>query len=218
MKVILVLLAVLALIASIFWGFKSEFTTESVVSSITSLSALVALIAYQRNHSPKAKSKINQEVSVNLNFNETKEKLEEKSENPTERDIKIDSMKPKLNILFIDDDKNFQVVKILKDNGWIRTKSVVDIKGMDVPIVRNADIYFVDINGVGSLLQCENEGLDLALMLTQKYPRKKVVIYSANKKNNVFHEAWDKCDKLEKNALPYQFQNIVEEYSLSNYP
>jgi hypothetical protein len=52
-------------------------------------------------------------------------------------------------------------------------------------------------------------------MLKQKYPNKKVVIYSANKNSNSFHKAWDECDfKLEKNALPYQFQNLVEQYSL----
>ncbi|HMO41472.1 MAG TPA: hypothetical protein PKC76_19065 [Saprospiraceae bacterium] len=80
------------------------------------------------------------------------------------------------------------------------------------------DIYFVDINGVGKLLNCKNEGLDLALMLKQRYPDKKVVIYSANSKNNVFHEAWDKCDsKIEKNALPYQFQSLVEQYSVEKY-
>jgi len=73
----------------------------------------------------------------------------------------------------------------------------------------------VDINGVGKLLGCEYEGLDIALMLKQKYPKKKTVIYSANKNNNAFHKAWDLCDyKLEKNALPYQFQGLVEQYSI----
>jgi hypothetical protein len=60
--------------------------------------------------------------------------------------------------------------------------------------------------------------LDLALMLKDKYPQKKVVIYSANKKTNAFHEAFDKCDfRLEKNALPNQFQNLVEKYSIEFY-
>ena len=67
------------------------------------------------------------------------------------------------------------------------------------------------------LINCEHEGLDIALMLKQKYPNKKVVIYSANKNNN-FHPAWDQCDfKLEKNALAYQFQSLVEQYSLELY-
>lgn len=131
------------------------------------------------------------------------------------REALIDSLKSKVKILFIDDDKKFNVVKILKDSGYKNTTSVVDIKNLDEPIVKEANIYFIDINGVGKLLKCENEGLDLALMLKQKYPNKKIVIYSANKVNNAFHEAWDKCDfKLEKNALPYQFQLLVEKYTL----
>lgn len=95
------------------------------------------------------------------------------------------------------------------------TKSVVDIKTIDTPNVKENDIYFVDINGVGKLLNLEYGGLDLALMLKQRFPQKKVVIYSANKTSYSFHEAWEKVDfKLEKNALPYQFQNLVEQYSL----
>jgi hypothetical protein len=87
-----------------------------------------------------------------------------------------------------------------------------------VPNIQNADIIFVDINGVGKLLGLEHEGLDLALMLKQKYNKKKVVIYSANKYSNSFHQAWDVIDsRLEKNALPYQFQNLVENYSLEFY-
>ena len=123
----------------------------------------------------------------------------------------------RVKILFIDDDTKFNIVKILKDSKWKNTKSVVDIKSLDIPIVSEADIFFVDVNGVGKLLNCEHEGLDLALMLKQKYPNKKIVIYSANKNNN-FHQAWDQCDfKLEKNALAYQFQSLVEQYSLELY-
>lgn len=134
------------------------------------------------------------------------------------REFRIDALKSKVKILFIDDDNKFNVVKILKDSGWKNTNFVVDLKSIDNPMVRETDIFFVDINGVGKLLSCPHEGLDIALMLKQKYPNKKVVIYSANKNNNAFHQAWDKCDfKLEKNALPYQFQSLVEQYSLDLY-
>lgn len=157
--------------------------------------------------------------TVNLHVGKIDESIP-KAVQPTEiinipREALIDSLKSQVKILFIDDDKKFNVVKILKDSGYKNTTSVVDIKNLDEPLVKEANIYFIDINGVGKLLKCENEGLDLALMLKQKYPTKKIVIYSANKINNAFHEAWDKCDfKLEKNALPYQFQLLVEKYTL----
>jgi hypothetical protein len=112
--------------------------------------------------------------------------------------------------LFIDDDKKFSYVQNLKDGGWKLTKTIADIKNVDVPAVKKSHIFFVDINGVGKLLNLEHEGLDLALMLKQRYPDKKVIIYSANKNSNAFHQAWNICDyRLEKNALPYQFQSLV---------
>ncbi|SHG32869.1 hypothetical protein SAMN05443549_103275 [Flavobacterium fluvii] len=151
----------------------------------------------------------------NMEHNNTKESTSK--DNSFNREAKIDSLKSKVKILFIDDDKKFNIVKILKDSKWKNTKSVVDIKSIDIPSVKEADILFVDVNGVGKLLKCEHEGLDIALMLKQKYPNKKIVIYSANKNNN-FHSAWDVCDfKLEKNALSYQFLSLVEQYSLELY-
>lgn len=133
------------------------------------------------------------------------------------RESKIDALKNRYRILFIDDDKNFNIVKILKASGWKHTTAVQDLKSLDSESVRTSDIFFVDINGVGKLLNCQFEGLDLALMLKQRYPDKIVGIYSANRNNNAFHDAWDTCDfKLEKNALPYQFQSLVEKYSLDS--
>ena len=134
------------------------------------------------------------------------------------RDEVIEIMKGRVQILFIDDDKKFNVVQNLKDGGWKLTKTVEDIKNVDVPIVKKSHILFVDINGVGKLLNLEYEGLDLALMLKQKYADKRIIIYSANKNSNSFHEAWTVCDfRLEKNALPYQFQSLVESYSIELY-
>jgi hypothetical protein len=157
-------------------------------------------------------------INVNVGKMENSDGIENQSKyDSSNREAKIESLKSKVRILFIDDDTKFNIVKILKDSRWKHTKSVVDIKSLDIPIVKDADIFFVDVNGIGKLLNCEHEGLDIALMLKQKYPNKKVVIYSANKNNN-FHPAWDQCDfKLEKNALAYQFQSLVEQYSLELY-
>jgi len=174
--------------------------------------------SFVSNISPTINPVNNINVNVNTDNQEKKKEPENPANSSISRELKIDSLKHKVKILFIDDDKKFNVVKILKDGGWKNTYSVVDIKSVDIPIVKESDIYFVDINGVGKLLGCENEGLDIALMLKQKYPNKKIVIYSASKKTNSFHEAWDKCDfKLEKNALSYQFQSLVEKYSLELY-
>lgn len=159
-------------------------------------------------------------VNINLGNMENKNQSNENdSEKNTEnREALIDSLKPKIKILFIDDDKKFNIVKIFKDSKWKNTNSTTDIKSVDEPKVKEADIIFVDINGVGKLLECKDEGLDIALMLKQKYPNKKIIIYSANKNNDNFHPAWDLCDfKLEKNALSYQYLSLVEQFSIELY-
>ncbi|PKB17237.1 transcriptional regulator [Flavobacterium sp. 5] len=168
--------------------------------------------------SPQISPQINPVNSLTVNFTEGSSKFIENTsvnDNHKDREFKVDAQKSKFTILFIDDDKNFNIVKILKDSGWKNTSSVTDIKNLDIQAVKDADLFFIDINGVGKLMNCEFEGLDLALMLKQKYSNKKVVIYSANKNFNAFHSAWDICDfKLEKNALPLQFISLVEKFSL----
>lgn len=48
--------------------------------------------------------------------------------------------------------------------------------------------------------------------LKNKYPQKKVVIYSAETKGERFHDALRVADSfLAKDAEPYQFQQLVEE-------
>lgn len=123
--------------------------------------------------------------------------------------------KSKTKILFIDDDMKFRVVKILSSSGWINTSIIKDAKTLEEPNIIDAHILFVDIQGVGAAMGFDSEGLGLALALKEKYPKKKVVIYSAESKGDRFHDALRKADTfLAKNADPYEFQKLVEELSL----
>lgn len=134
-----------------------------------------------------------------------------------EKDL-IDDFKTKSHILFVDDDPKFQVVTILKKSGWINTKRVKDIYNIDDVEVKNTNIFFVDIQGVGVALGFKDEGLGLALALKNKYPEKKVIIYSAESKGDRFHQALRKADSfLPKNAEPYEFQQLVEDYSKESF-
>lgn len=221
------IVGLVGLIGGVIWAFASKFSLEPIILATISL---VEVIGYfllsdldsSENSSAENGSKENknkQNVNVNVSVGESPSKITT-SDKPVkqksfDRNCVIETMQSKTSILFIDDDKKFNVVKILKDSNWKKVKTVVDIKSLDIPVVKDANLVFVDINGVGKLLALEFEGLDLALMLKQRYPDKKIIIYSANRNNNSFHKAWDFCDfKLEKNALPYQFQNLVEEYSI----
>lgn len=116
-------------------------------------------------------------------------------------------------ILFVDDDTKFKVVSIMKKAGWKNTRSKKDIVNMDDTDAVEADIIFVDINGVGTEL-FDDQGLGLAQALKKKYPKKKIIIYSAEPKGNMFHKALQEVDDcLPKNAEPYEFINMVETFA-----
>jgi LPXTG-motif cell wall-anchored protein len=115
-----------------------------------------------------------------------------------------------IQILFVDDEK-FDIIGVLKDAGWINTKRIKDITNLDSTDLRNANVIFVDVNGVGKQLFPKDQGLGLAEAIKRKYPDKHIVLYSAV--SHHFHKALNVVDAiLEKNADPYEFINILENY------
>ncbi len=145
----------------------------------------------------------NNAVTINI------QKVDEKSVNHPE-----EKSKSQTRILFIDDKyADFKMVSILKKNGWINTKSVKDVTDLDDPKVIEAAIIFVDINGVGTTL-FQDQGLGLAAALKKKYPEKRIVLYSAETQGDRFHRALREVDDcLFKDAEPYQFINLIENFS-----
>ncbi len=223
------IVALIGFIGGFIWAFMTRWEPEPIILVSVSAVELVTFAFLSGRHVDNEiqsqASTINHgnvNVNVNIDGNSNVSRIDRK---PFDKDLKmvdrearIDFMKSRAVILFIDDDRNFNVVKILKESGWRHTKSISDVKNIDMPIVKDSNILFIDINGVGKILNLPYEGLDLSLMIKQRYPDKKVVIYSANRTTNAFHQAWDICDfKLEKNALPNQFQNLVEKYSIELY-
>lgn len=125
----------------------------------------------------------------------------------------IVDLKSRSQILFIDDDKMPSVIKILRQSGWQNVKKISDTANLDAPEIRNANIIFVDILGVGKALQFKNEGVGLAASIKRRYPKKGVVIYSATPDHNLFDSDIDTLDgRLEKFAEPIQFSNMIEKY------
>ena len=118
-----------------------------------------------------------------------------------------------MSVLFVDDDVKFQVVNILKRNGWTNTKIIKDVVSLEQPEVAAADIFFIDIQGVGVSLGFKDQGLGLVVALKKKYPMKKIVIYSAENAN-AFHSAFGQAnERISKDADPYEFMETVERLS-----
>ncbi len=125
-------------------------------------------------------------------------------------DFKSPRSKEDVSILFIDD-KNFEVVKLLKKVGWTQTKRIKDLVDLNLYELKNADIVFIDIQGVGKTLFPEEEGFGICREVRKRYPDKFIIIYSAeaNHLNNNLKFA-DKI--LDKNTNPQAFINILDEY------
>lgn len=225
LKTIILIIAIIAMTVSGIWMHKTNYELEPIITFSASAITLLGLFLFPQKKEPEEKKQSNpqnntQNVNVSVNM-PLIEKTNTTLPSPPHMSKKLrpeeihELMKQNINILFIDDDDKFKIVKILKDSGWKNTRRVEDIKSIDDKAVKTTDIFFVDIHGVGKKLGCPDEGLDLALMLKRKYPSKKVVIYSANQRNNIFHESIRVADFiLEKNALPIEFQTLVENYSI----
>lgn len=120
--------------------------------------------------------------------------------------------KEDFSILFIDDDIELKMAENIKTE-WPNTKTLLDSSNIKQIEIRNADVIFVDIQGVGKILGFSDEGLGLAKAIKETYRNKKVVIYSAAKKHDIYHDALQLCDKvLKKDANLYEFNNLIEKY------
>ena len=131
----------------------------------------------------------------------------------------LDEIKTVCNILFIDDRK-FPVVDILNNAGWTNTRRIKDLDSLDQKEIMEAHIIFSDIQGVGKRLKFGEEGLGLAKAIKQKYPTKKLILYSAEEQSKIeaFHPGLELADnRISKNSDPYQFQVIVERYAKESF-
>lgn len=155
---------------------------------------------------PVSNNNNNNSNIVNINVGDT-------SNNPAKSNSeKASSEKSKsdIQILFIDDEK-FDIVSILKGAGWLNTKTIKDVKNLDCMEVKNANVIFVDINGVGCKLFPKDQGLGLAEAIKTRNPEKFIIIYSAQEQR--LHKAFSIVDAvMPKNAEPYEFTNILDNY------
>lgn len=187
--------------------------TEWLFSGVGVVVIGLAVKFAARNKGGKSEAGVNINItnSNNVSSSVGAGKVTEETQQNVHADERV---KQNTRILFVDDDTRFKVVKILINAGWSYVKIVKDISSLVQAEIVEADILFIDIQGVGKLLGFSDEGLGLALALKQKYPNKKVVIYSSQTTGERFHQALRIADdSLPKNADPYEFIRIVDEFS-----
>ena len=217
LKGILITVNSLAFGGAILWTIF-QFDYEPLITSFVLLATLIGLwVSNSKDEKQELevenKNELKNEINItnNVGTDESKNATPKSSGSTKEE---LDKRKRLTNVLFVDDDTKFKIIKILNVAGWINTKIIKDVKNPDEEIVTNAHIIFVDINDVGIKMGFTDEGLGLAKYLKNKYPEKKVIIYSTDTSGNRFHPALREVDTfLPKNAEPYEFQEIIEQYS-----
>lgn len=205
---------------------SSNFWTVNWYYLVALTISIIGIIIAYKNYKKKPQDKKEPENFNNNNFNNSSNltnttnvpititnniSSSDTAQNTVSSSKCDENMKATTRILFVDDNHTeYRNVSILKKAGWTKTKSVKDITDLDSSVVTEADIIFVDINGVGLEL-FEDQGLGLASALKKKYPKKKIVIYSAETTGDRFHKALREVDHcLPKNADAYQFMNLIE--------
>ena len=198
------------------------FSGSGITIILTILTIVAAIVGYfvnrakksQASDAPKQTQSLSQSVTQNVfvgNRRTTGESEQSAEEVAPDRDLVMQ----KTRILFIDDQTDFPVVKIIRQAGWKNVAIKKDIVNFSTPEISAIDIFFVDIQGVGKALGFSDEGLGLAKALKNHFGKgKKVIIYSAEPRGETFHDAWSITDgRLRKNADPYEYLQLL--YQLS---
>ena len=131
----------------------------------------------------------------------------------SKQELSIDQIKSELKVIFVDD-KKFNIVNLLKKNGWKQISYKNDISDLDDPEIREAHVIFLDINGVGIVMNFQNQGMGLCGAIKRKYGNKKrVVLYSGETDGSIFDsDAKMADDTLVKDSDYYQFISLMEQY------
>ena len=135
------------------------------------------------------------------------------------RNLSLEEIKGKARILFIDDEDRKDIIDYLFNSGWkCRQLFEKDFLSLDQIDIEDSDIICVDINGVGEKLGKKN-GLDIVQSIKTQAPEKKIIIYSSQSSQNVFHPAVDLADKkILKSAGDFEvFKNNIEELALKTF-
>ena len=125
----------------------------------------------------------------------------------------IEQLKNSVNILFVDNEVFNLTTELKEKEGWRRLSVVPDISSLSQKELIDAHILCIDIQGVGMELGFNDEGLGLIVAIHEKYPEKKIIMYSAEAQGQIdaFHPAEGIVDeRLRKSANRYQFETTIE--------
>lgn len=112
-------------------------------------------------------------------------------------ELPLEQLKSFTEVLFIDDEERSDVIEYLSNEGW-RCEQLFekDFNAIDNVKIKHSHIICVDVNGVGKNLGKENEGLDVVVSIRNRFPEKKIILYSSERDHDSFHSAFQIADKI----------------------
>ena len=149
-------------------------------------------------------------IAVHGNGNQITLPLKETIDRQEKQEKKDNQDYMSAHILFIDDDPEYKIDKILQKMGFRHVDKIPDVTSVELTEIKQAEILFIDYNNVGKEIFGEKEGLGAALAIKKRYPSKKVVVYSG------FPHMYDNDLKhidglISKNSVPEQIRATIED-------
>lgn len=124
--------------------------------------------------------------------------------------LSIEQLKKVTKVLIIDDEEPKELRDHLRKEGW-KNCYLNDLDALSNKKLEDSQIICIDIMGVGKKLQVD-DGMGLVIHIKEKYPEKKIILYSSVSKQDIFSEALDYVDKrLRKESSLVPFSIAVEE-------
>ena len=122
----------------------------------------------------------------------------------------LDEIKKKVSILMIDDDKEDLVsLKDYLKKEW-KVYSITDLDNYKNTLLEKSQIICIDIHGVGITLGLDN-GVKLLEGIAQRYPNKKLILYSAvSSFDNMFEKALRFADESVSKSDFTDFSSAIE--------
>lgn len=121
----------------------------------------------------------------------------------------IEEIKKTTRILFIDDEDFSSRIQTLRDAGW-GVNQVRDVTDYYSEAIKQADIIFLDYQGVGTTLSTE-QGIGLLKSIKTRHPEKFLIFYSGQAGFMKGHEVYPIADDwIEKYADASVYLDHIE--------
>ncbi len=132
--------------------------------------------------------------------------------NKEPKPVGLEQLKKHTKVLIIDDEEPKDLREFLKREGW-KTNYLEDLDAFTNRKLVESQIICIDIMGVGKKLHVEN-GMELVKCIKDRYPEKKVILYSSVSKQDIFSDAIDFVDRrLRKESSLVPFVTAIQEMS-----